>query len=140
SFAGLRALLVPSDRRRPIGGYPRRRGRIAPFGVETAGRWSRVRRPSLLPAERIAEAVALQLLRRYGAVFRRLPGRESLVAPCASSRILYRDGVPVAVSEGAGSAKERFLVDVTPEEATRLKVALVRRRVAPLVRAYLAKR
>src|SRR5207248_611181 len=46
SFAGLRALLVPSDRRRPIGGGGfRRRGRVAPFGVETAGRWSRVRRP-----------------------------------------------------------------------------------------------
>src|SRR5204862_7311011 len=43
SFAGLRALLVPSDRRRPIGGGGfRRRGRVAPFGVETAGRWSRV--------------------------------------------------------------------------------------------------
>src|SRR5205807_2532286 len=33
SFAGLRALLVPSERRPPIGGFPRRRGRIAPFGV-----------------------------------------------------------------------------------------------------------
>src|SRR5438445_207657 len=43
SFAGLRALLVPSDRRRPIGaGTFRRRGRVAPFGVETAGRGSRV--------------------------------------------------------------------------------------------------
>src|SRR6266487_905833 len=41
SFAGLRALLVPSDRRRPLGGGYRRRGRIAPFGVETAGRWAR---------------------------------------------------------------------------------------------------
>src|SRR5207247_2266089 len=42
SFAGLRALLVPSDRRRPVGGF-RRRGRIAPFGVATGGRWCRVR-------------------------------------------------------------------------------------------------
>src|SRR5438876_562799 len=40
SFAGLRALLVPSDRRRPLGGarLRRRRGPVAPFGVETAGR------------------------------------------------------------------------------------------------------
>src|SRR5260370_1381212 len=53
SFAGLRALLVPSDRRRPIGGF-RRRGRIAPFGVETAGRWSRV--PAAAPPS--GEAVA----------------------------------------------------------------------------------
>src|SRR5205814_9892964 len=71
SFAGLRALLVPSDRRRPIGGF-RRRGHIAPFGVETAGRWSRVRAAAPLPEEAVAEAVAWQLLRRYGVVFRRL--------------------------------------------------------------------
>src|SRR5216110_386061 len=63
SFAGLRALLVPSDRRRPIGGGGfRRRGRVAPFGVETAGRWSRVRRPAApLQEEAVAEAVASQL-------------------------------------------------------------------------------
>src|SRR5881296_2154118 len=65
SFAGLRALLIPSDRRRPIGGGGfRRRGQMAPFGVETAGRWSRVRRPAApLPEEAVAEAVARQLLR-----------------------------------------------------------------------------
>src|SRR5438132_4611994 len=73
SFAGLRALLVPSDRRRPIGaGGFRRRGRVAPFGVETAGRWSRVRRGSPLGAEQGAEAGAWQLLRGYGAAFPRL--------------------------------------------------------------------
>src|SRR2546422_6821733 len=80
SFAGLRALLVPSDRRRPIGGF-RRRGRIAPFGVETAGRWSRVRPGSPLPEDQIAVAIAWQLLRRYGVVFRRLVARETLLAP-----------------------------------------------------------
>src|SRR3989442_14990533 len=81
SFAGLRALLVPSDRRRPIGPLRRRRGRAAPFGVETAGRWSRVRPASLLPEEHVAEAVAWQLLRRYGVVFRRLVARETLLPP-----------------------------------------------------------
>src|SRR5437870_7710728 len=82
SFAGLRALLVPSDRRRPIGaGGFRRRGRVAPFGVETAGRWSRVRRGSPLGAEQVAEGVAWQLLRRYGVVFRRLVAREPLLPP-----------------------------------------------------------
>src|SRR2546429_596872 len=80
SFAGLRALLVPSDRRPAIGGF-RRRGRVAPFGVETAGRWSRVRRGSPLDAEQVAEAVARQLLRRYGIVFRRLVTRETLLPP-----------------------------------------------------------
>src|SRR5437016_5714585 len=82
SFAGLRALLVPSDRRRPIGaGTFRRRGRVAPFGVETAGRWSRVRPGSVLPEDQLAEAVARQLLRRYGVVFRRVVTREALLVP-----------------------------------------------------------
>jgi len=212
SFAGLRALLVPSARRKPIGGY-RRRGRVAAFGVETAGRWSRVRHGSALPDEQIAEAIAWQLLRRYGVVFRRLVQRESLLAPwrdvlrvfrrleargevrggrfvggfsgeqyalpeaigllrsvrrepgggelvavsgadplnlvgiltpgdavpaVAANRILYRDGVPVAVKEGEGRG-EKVLVDATPEERELLRTALVRRRVAPLVRAYLGK-
>ena len=82
SFAGLRALLVPSDRRRPLGGVSlRRRGRVAPFGVETAGRWSRVRAGPPLSEEPAAEAVARQLLRRYGVVFRRLVERETLLTP-----------------------------------------------------------
>ncbi len=171
SFAGLRALLVPSDRRRPIGGFRRRRA-VAPFGVETAGRWSRVRRPggAPLPEEAVAEAVARQLLRRYGVVFRRLVTRETLLTPwrdilrgelvavsgadplnlvgivtpgdvvagVATNRILFRDGIPVALREGAGGG-ERYLVEITPDERERLKSALVRGRVAPLVRTYLGK-
>src|SRR2546428_434277 len=80
SFAGLRALLVPSDRRRPIGGF-RRRGRIAPFGVETAGRWSRVRPRSPPAGEEIAAAVAWEALRPDRLAFRRLLARETLLAP-----------------------------------------------------------
>jgi len=214
SFAGLRALLVPSDRRRPLGVVGlRRRGKIAPFGVETAGRWSRVRAPAAVPEDAVAEAVAWQLLRRYGVVFRRLVTRETLLAPwrdilrvyrrleargeirggrfvggfsgeqyalpeavgslrgvrrkeltgelvavsgadplnlvgivtpgdvvagLATNRILYRDGIPVALKEGAGSG-ERYLVEATPDERERLKSALVRGRVAPLVRTYLGR-
>ena len=216
SFAGLRALLVPSDRRRPIGaGTFRRRGRVAPFGVETAGRWSRVRPAGapVLSEDQLAEAVARQLLRRYGVVFRRVVAREALLAPwrdllrvyrrleargeirggrfvggfsgeqyalpeaigllrsvrrqeasgalvalsgadplnlvgiitpgdavpaLATNRILYRDGIPVAVKEGDGRG-ERFLLDVVPDEAQLLRTALVRGRVAPLVRTYLGK-
>jgi len=89
SFAGLRALLVPSDRRRPIGGF-RHRGRMAPFGVETAGRWSLVRRGPPLGAEQVAEAVAWQLLRRYGVVFRRLVARETLLPPWRDMLRVYR--------------------------------------------------
>ena len=43
SFGGLRALLVPADRRRPSGGGKRRR-RVALFGMDTAGRWALVHR------------------------------------------------------------------------------------------------
>src|SRR5207245_966280 len=220
SFAGLRALLVPSDRRRPLGGarLRRRRGPVAPFGVETAGRWARVAPGSPLSEEQVAEAVAWQLLRRYGLVFRRLVQRESLLVPwrdilrvyrrleargeirggrfvggfsgeqyalpeavgalravrreagngkreteelvavsgadplnlagiitpgevvpaLATNRILFRDGIPVAIQEG--ERQVRVLVAATPEEEQVLKAALIRRRVAPLVRAYLAKR
>jgi ATP-dependent Lhr-like helicase len=44
SFGGLRALLVPSDRRRPAAGGRRRR-RISLFGMDAAGRWALIRRP-----------------------------------------------------------------------------------------------
>ncbi|MGH7645303.1 MAG: DEAD/DEAH box helicase [Gemmatimonadales bacterium] len=89
SFAGLRALLVPSHRRRPIGAL-RRRGIAAPFGVETAGRWSRVPPPSLLGEEQVVEAFAWQLLRRYGVVFRRLLEREPLLPPWRDVLRVYR--------------------------------------------------
>jgi ATP-dependent helicase Lhr and Lhr-like helicase len=90
SFAGLRALLVPSDRRRPLGGGYRRRGRIAPFGVETAGRWARTHGGPPILEERVAEAIAWQLLRRYGVVFRRLVQRETLLAPWRDILRVYR--------------------------------------------------
>ena len=81
SFGGLRALLVPSDRRKPFGGGTRRR-RIMSFGMEDAGRWALVRRPvtdAIEPQARSAatEHVARTLLRRYGVVFWRLLAREA---------------------------------------------------------------
>jgi len=107
SFGGLRALLVPSDRRRPTAGGRRRR-RIALFGMDAAGRWALVHRRAL-PSEatdgigsaerraaasnRAAEAaaraneirrddeaiehIARTLLRRWGVVFWRLLAREA---------------------------------------------------------------
>ena len=89
SFAGLRALLVPSDRRQRIGGF-RRRGRTAPFGVETAGRWSRVRQGVPPAEEQLAESVAWRLLRRYGVVFRRLMAREIIPVPWREVLRVYR--------------------------------------------------
>jgi ATP-dependent Lhr-like helicase len=94
SFAGLRALLVPSERRKPIGRlHPARagsRGRIAPFGVETAGRWSLVRPAAPLPNDQLLETLAWQLLRRYGVVFRRLLEREGFLAPWRDLLRVYR--------------------------------------------------
>ena len=81
SFGGLRALLVPSDRRKP-GPGGRRRRRILPFGMEDAGRWALAHRPQTAPAGQQASAeavehVARRLLLRYGVVFWRLLEREA---------------------------------------------------------------
>jgi ATP-dependent helicase Lhr and Lhr-like helicase len=81
SFAGLRALLVPSSERRPFGAGHRKR-RTANFGMEDAGRWTLARRaaPSTAPQQAHADAVehvARTLLHRYGVVFWRLLEREA---------------------------------------------------------------
>jgi ATP-dependent Lhr-like helicase len=105
SFIGLRALLLPLDRRKPIAGGRRRR-RSALFGIEDAGRWTltqRSARPAVPPSgERFAstpnrglegrqsaggdgtdpvEQVARLLLKRYGVVFWKLIERESAWLP-----------------------------------------------------------
>jgi len=74
SFGGLRALLVPSDRRKPFGGATRRR-RIMSFGMEDAGRWSLIRAPAREGGA--VEHIARTLLHRYGVVFWRLLAREA---------------------------------------------------------------
>jgi ATP-dependent Lhr-like helicase len=72
SFAGLRALLMPNSGR----GRSRLRARAA--GLDSAGRWSVVRRPAAGAADGDAtEYVARVLLRRYGIVFWRLLAREA---------------------------------------------------------------
>jgi ATP-dependent Lhr-like helicase len=78
SFSGLRALLIPQDKKRRMAARGRR---IATFGLEDAGRWSLVRKPNVeQPPERdpaSVEQVAWILLRRYGVLFRRLLEREA---------------------------------------------------------------
>jgi ATP-dependent Lhr-like helicase len=81
SFGGLRALLVPADRRKPFAGARRRRRTLA-FGMEDAGRWALARRPRPAEARAPNEAEAIEhlartLLRRYGVVFWRLLEREA---------------------------------------------------------------
>ena len=80
SFAGLRALLVPSGQRKPLAGA-RRRGRVLSYDIASGGRWALTRRvqPSQLMSETRAAAVehvARTLLSRYGVVFWRLLAQE----------------------------------------------------------------
>ncbi len=84
SFAGLRALLVPSDRRRTSANDGRRRPRrTALFGIEDAGRWALARRARTAPPddEAVVEHVARTLLRRWGVVLWRLVAREAAWLP-----------------------------------------------------------
>jgi len=72
SFAGLRALLAPQEKRKGL--------------VETAGRWSLLR-----PTESDdVEAIARSLLKRYGVVFRVLLQRESHLPPWRDLVRVYR--------------------------------------------------
>jgi ATP-dependent helicase Lhr and Lhr-like helicase len=76
SFAGLRALLVPADRRgRRAGG--RRRSTI--FDIRDAGRWALARRapPQKQARPEAVEHLARTLLLRYGVVFWRVLEREA---------------------------------------------------------------
>src|SRR5688572_15572337 len=72
SFAGLRALLAPAEKRRGF--------------IEVAGRWS------LLKSEKNddVEAIARTLLKRYGVVFRTLLQRESQLPPWRDLVRVYR--------------------------------------------------
>jgi ATP-dependent Lhr-like helicase len=79
SFSGLRALLIPQDKKRQLAA---RRRRVALFGLEDAGRWSLIRKPPAAKEGAANESAALEqvaeiLLRRYGVVFRRLLEREA---------------------------------------------------------------
>src|SRR5207245_7446507 len=101
--------------------------------------------------EQVASPEAVQMLRSI----RRAPVDESMIsvsaadplnlvgiitpgsrlATVASNRVLYRDGVPIAVLE----AKEiRFLTEMSAADQWRARSALLRRQVPPKVRAYLS--
>ena len=74
SFSGLRALLMPAERKRRLAA---RRSRVARFGLEDAGRWSVIRRTPVATGDAAIEQIALILLRRYGVVFRKMLTREA---------------------------------------------------------------
>ncbi len=73
SFGGLRALLLPSDKRG--------RRRLGSFGMADAGRWAVVRGQGgaahAPPTDEAVEWAVRALLRRYGVVFWRLLAREA---------------------------------------------------------------
>jgi ATP-dependent Lhr-like helicase len=87
-FEGLRALLLPEEKRAPFGSARRRRYAKSVTSVEFGGRWSLLRKTASeagkeeasADAERIEslEAFARVLLRRYGVVSRRIAEKESL--------------------------------------------------------------
>ena len=101
SFDGLRALLVPSNKRPTFGrnaGKRRRKANLA--SIEFAGRWSLLRTdaassPSGNGAESSMRDAAIEqfarvLLHRYGVVFRRLLERESFPATWYQLGRIYR--------------------------------------------------
>jgi len=103
SFEGLRALLVPQEKRVPFADLERKRRHKAVTSVEYAGRWALFRKPltALSPsdAERenerasrddAVETFARGLLRRYGLVFRRLLERESFKVSWYELGRIYR--------------------------------------------------
>src|SRR5206468_8639934 len=217
SFTGLRALLTSSSKRPPVS-IGRRKQSVAVFGMENAGRWSRLSRE--LKEETsgtsrqgydhrhardlgVAETLCRTLLRRYGVVFRRLLEREGMprpwrelvksfwrmeargeirggrfvagfsgeqfalpeavgllrsirrsptaghlvsvsaadplnlmgiltpgsrVPPVSANRILYRDGVAIAIRE---AGQVRFLTEMDSSSEWQVRNALLRRTVPP---------
>ena len=80
SFGGLRALVMPTQKRKPFGSTGRKR-RSAIFGIEDAGRWSLLRR-NVAASDSETHTAAIEhvtraLLKRYGVVFWRLLAREA---------------------------------------------------------------
>jgi ATP-dependent Lhr-like helicase len=136
SFSGLRALLTPSDRRKPLGG--RKRHRRSAFGIEDAGRWALLKRAQHdgTPSQEVVEAVVHALLRRYGVVFWRLLSREAQWLPPWRDlvRVLRRLEARGDLRGGrfvAGISGEQFAL---PEAVSALREA----RRAPLKQAFVA--
>src|SRR4051794_16874066 len=101
SFDGLRALLIPSNKRPTFGrNLTKRRRRTNLASIEFAGRWSLLPRSGIVaaagapngagPRETAMEKFARVLLCRYGIVFRRLVGRESFPVTWYELGRIYR--------------------------------------------------
>jgi ATP-dependent Lhr-like helicase len=89
SFMGLRALLIPEQKKQRYRGLS--------FGMAEAGRWTLVQPPLLVgenPSEsadqEAVEHIAGMLLKRYGVVFRALLARETIAPPWQDMLRVYR--------------------------------------------------
>jgi len=86
SFKGLRALLMPEEKKRRFRG-------INPLGIEDAGRWTLIapaqRQGTELPQATL-EHITGVLLRRYGVVFRALLTRETTAPPWQNLLRVFR--------------------------------------------------
>jgi ATP-dependent helicase Lhr and Lhr-like helicase len=90
-FSGLRALLVPANRR-GRNEYGRHRGRSPAYALAGAGRWSLLDAGTETESldDDALEAVAWTLLRRWGVVFRRVIDREGALPPWRDLLRCYR--------------------------------------------------
>jgi len=132
SYGGLRALLIPSERRRRLAA---RRRRIARFGLEDAGRWSLMRRGTRASAAESVEQIAGILLRRYGVVFRRVLEREAEWLPPwhALLRVYRRLEAQGTIRGGrfvAGMSGEQYAL---PEAVTALRAVRRREQTGDLI-------
>jgi ATP-dependent Lhr-like helicase len=110
-FSGLRALLVPSSRRREPSPW-RRHAHTPAFRLESAGRWTLLGRDAAGdPSDEDVETIARVLLRRWGVVFRRVIDRESTLPPFRDLLRAYRR------MEGRGEIRGgRFVSGFTGEQ------------------------
>ena len=121
-FAGLRALITPSAKRKPLA-HATRHHRTVPFGIESAGRWALLAgRAGAHPG--LVEHRARALLRRYGVVFRRLLEREANAPLWRDQLLVYRRLEARGEIRGgrfvAGMAGEQFAL---PEAVGQLRAA-----------------
>ena len=93
SFEGLRALLIPEEKRQPFAPSERRKHHRAVTSVEFAGRWSVLRASTSNTQSKRDESLEIYarvLLRRYGVIFRRMIERESFVVSWLELLRVYR--------------------------------------------------
>ncbi|WP_280151350.1 DEAD/DEAH box helicase [Piscinibacter sp. XHJ-5] len=126
SFAGLRALVMPAEKRQRL-----RRRRPGHEPIDDAGRWSLTRRPRPVAdvpgalAEPHVEHIARVLLRRYGVLFRRLIEREEGLPPWRDLYYVLRR------LEARGEVRGgRFVSGFSGEQFALPQAAVALRRVA----------